>query len=135
MIELTDDDRRLLLQVARSRQPGEGAEKVMERIAASFIAAGLERAAKVCFEPEPECCGEYIRDSFDHPPECCGNFEPRHKTHEECAAAIRALLPADIRGAIWRAYVPGQERTMTPSDEYLKAAHAAQAWIAAQGKP
>lgn len=38
-------------------------------------------------------------------------------------------LPKSIRDRIWRAYVPGQEVTKTPSEEYLAAARAAQDWI------
>lgn len=44
------------------------------------------------------------------------------------------MLPAPIRNAIWRAYVPGQENTMTPSAAYLEAAEAAQRWIRETGK-
>ena len=40
-------------------------------------------------------------------------------------------LPKHIRDAIWDAYVPGQEETQRPSTAYVKAAEAAQAWIAA----
>ena len=39
-------------------------------------------------------------------------------------------LPAGLRARIWATYKPGQERTMTPSAEYLSAAHDVQAWIA-----
>lgn len=42
-------------------------------------------------------------------------------------------LPAKIRAAIWRAFEPGQEQTMTPSDEYMEAADAAQRWIRENG--
>lgn len=38
-------------------------------------------------------------------------------------------LPNKIRDEIWRTYKPGQEKTMTPSIEYLRAAGAAQHWI------
>lgn len=38
-------------------------------------------------------------------------------------------LPKHIRDAIWRAYVPGQEISLTPSEEYLAAARAARDWI------
>jgi len=38
-------------------------------------------------------------------------------------------LPVAIRNAIWAAYSPGQERTMTPSARYVEAARAAQDWI------
>lgn len=38
-------------------------------------------------------------------------------------------LPAAIRKQIWRAYVPGQEITKTPSADYIKAATRAQEWI------
>lgn len=40
-------------------------------------------------------------------------------------------LPEELRTAIWRSFKPGQERTGTPSREYVAAARAAQAWIAA----
>lgn len=39
------------------------------------------------------------------------------------------MLPADIRYAIIKAYVPGQEIAKTPSKEYIKAANKAQEWI------
>jgi len=38
-------------------------------------------------------------------------------------------LPKNLRDLIWITYVPGQEVTMTPSDEYLEAAHMVQEWI------
>ena len=38
-------------------------------------------------------------------------------------------LPVALRTAIWRAYRPGQEVDGTPSDAYLAAAAAVQAWI------
>jgi len=44
-------------------------------------------------------------------------------------------LPKHLRDRIWAAYVPGQEITKTPSREYIDAANAVQAWIAAQPKP
>jgi len=40
-------------------------------------------------------------------------------------------LPPPIRTAIWRTYRPGQEVAGTPSLEYIRAAQAAQDWIAA----
>ena len=41
-------------------------------------------------------------------------------------------LPMRLRNEIWRTYKVGQEITMTPSDEYLKAADAVQEWIRAK---
>lgn len=38
-------------------------------------------------------------------------------------------LPKSIRDRIWRAYRPGQEVDMQPSEEYLSAALEAQRWI------
>lgn len=38
-------------------------------------------------------------------------------------------LPKAIRDAIWQAYQPGQEMTLTPSRAYVEAARAAQDWI------
>lgn len=38
-------------------------------------------------------------------------------------------LPKPLRDRIWQAYRPGQEKTLTPSREYLAAAEAVQQWI------
>lgn len=40
-------------------------------------------------------------------------------------------LPRNLRNKIWRAYEPGQEVDMTPSNEYLDVATEVQKWIAA----
>jgi len=42
-------------------------------------------------------------------------------------------LPIRLRNWIWRTYWPGQEKDLTPSDEYLKAADAVQKWIRENG--
>ena len=39
-------------------------------------------------------------------------------------------LPKPLRDAVWKAYVPGQEITKTPSAEYLATAFLVQQWIA-----
>jgi hypothetical protein len=39
-------------------------------------------------------------------------------------------LPKYLRDKIWNAYIPGQEATMTPTEEYLAVADEAQRWIA-----
>jgi hypothetical protein len=39
------------------------------------------------------------------------------------------MLPKNIRDAIWRAYVPGQEISKTPSHSYIRVAREAQDWI------
>jgi len=39
-------------------------------------------------------------------------------------------LPKDLKDRIWRAYSPGQEITMRPSETYIEAAEAVQRWIA-----
>jgi hypothetical protein len=44
-------------------------------------------------------------------------------------------LPLDIQRAIWRSFQPGQEKSKTPSREYVEAARAAQDWIAANYPP
>lgn len=38
-------------------------------------------------------------------------------------------LPKHLRDWIWRTYEPGQEKDMNPSEAYLEAADAVQAWI------
>lgn len=40
-------------------------------------------------------------------------------------------LPKRLRDKVWAAYVPGQERRMDPSEEYLAVAHEVQEWIRA----
>ena len=39
------------------------------------------------------------------------------------------MLPATLRAKLWRTYRPGQEVTMTPSQDYLAVAHEIQQWI------
>lgn len=39
-------------------------------------------------------------------------------------------LPTDLRAKIWRTFRPGQEKTMTPSSDYVAAAREVQEWIA-----
>ncbi len=39
------------------------------------------------------------------------------------------MLPKRLRDRVWAAYVPGQEATMTPSEEYLAVAREVQVWI------
>lgn len=41
------------------------------------------------------------------------------------------MLPKRLRDLIWATYVPGQEITKTPSQEYLQAAAMVQQWIEA----
>lgn len=38
-------------------------------------------------------------------------------------------LPKFLRDKVWAAYVPGQEITKTPSEEYLAVADEVQVWI------
>lgn len=42
-------------------------------------------------------------------------------------------LPKALRDRIWRAYAPGQEVDLTPSDEYLQVADDVQRWIQENG--
>lgn len=42
-------------------------------------------------------------------------------------------LPKALRDRIWAAYVPGQEVSMTPSEEYLDVADEVQQWIRDHG--
>lgn len=44
-------------------------------------------------------------------------------------------LPQDLRRRIWRAYRVGQEKTKTPSREYVEVAREAQDWIMANHPP
>lgn len=40
-------------------------------------------------------------------------------------------LPSELRGKIWAAFRPGQEKTFSPSREYVKVAREVQRWIVA----
>lgn len=40
-------------------------------------------------------------------------------------------LPKALRDRVWAAYVPGQEKRLDPSSEYLVVAREVQAWIEA----
>jgi hypothetical protein len=42
-------------------------------------------------------------------------------------------LPKALRDRVWDAYVPGQEKRMDPSEEYLEVARDVQAWIVENG--
>jgi len=44
-------------------------------------------------------------------------------------------LPQQLRDALWAAYAPGQEETLTPSREYLRVFEQIQAWIASLDEP
>lgn len=48
---------------------------------------------------------------------------------EIAAARIWFALPKHLRDKIWATYVPGQEKTMTPSAAYLAAAEEVDQWI------
>ena len=41
-------------------------------------------------------------------------------------------LPKTLRDEIWRTFKPGQEVTLTPSQEYLDVANRGQTWIRSQ---
>lgn len=43
-------------------------------------------------------------------------------------------LPKWLRNRVWEAYVPGQERRMDPSAEYLDVAREVQDWIEQAGR-
>ncbi len=42
-------------------------------------------------------------------------------------------LPKALRDKVWDAYIPGQEKRMDPSDEYLTVAREVQVWIKENG--
>lgn len=44
-------------------------------------------------------------------------------------------LPSSIRREIWATYRPGQEATIDPSEEYVRAAARARMWITTFRKP
>lgn len=43
-------------------------------------------------------------------------------------------LPLSLRNKVWAAYVPGQEKTMSPSDDYIKVAKEVEEWCVANAK-
>lgn len=42
-------------------------------------------------------------------------------------------LPQWLRNKVWDAYVPGQEKTLTPSEKYLTVAAEVEQWIKSNG--
>lgn len=44
-------------------------------------------------------------------------------------------LPKALRDKVWRAYIPGQERTMTPTPAYVAVAREVEAWIKENASP
>lgn len=69
-----------------------------------------------------------------------GRSTPRHTCHAKgCNRVVPPemfmckehwlMLPKMHRDAIWREYVPGQEKTKTPSIEYVEVAQRAIAWL------
>ena len=44
------------------------------------------------------------------------------------------MLPRALRNKVWRAYRPGQEDSMDPSQDYLEVAREVQQWIAENGR-
>ena len=65
------------------------------------------------------------RDHHCHWPGCGKNVPP---AMWGCKAHWFAL-PKHLRDRIWATYRPGQEVNLTPSQEYMDAAYAVQAWI------
>jgi hypothetical protein len=71
------------------------------------------------------------RDHTCHWPGCARQVPP---AMWGCKAHWYAL-PKDLRDEIWRTYRPGQEKTLTPSRDYVEAAHKVRAWIAEHHPP
>lgn len=71
------------------------------------------------------------RNHHCHWPGCSKQVPPAMwgcKTHWQA-------LPADLRAKIWLAFRPGQEKTLTPSREYVQAARDVQDWIEKNAAP
>lgn len=70
------------------------------------------------------------RDHHCHWPGCKTQVPPAMwgcKTHW-------FMLPRYLRNKIWKAYSPGQEVDMSPSDEYVNVANEVQQWITTNNK-
>lgn len=125
--DISDRDRDAVLEFAgmlslMPPQPSAGA-----RLAAAAVKhASAEppmptRAAKVRYVMRQ---GQ-TRDHECHWPGCDKQVPP---AMWGCRAHWKRL-PKALRDRIWNAYRPGQEATMTPSDEYLQVADDVQRWI------
>lgn len=90
------------------------------------IAGDLERQAKAAKVAYVKKQGQ-TRDHHCHGrmPGCRGQCPPAMWGCKNCWFK----LPMAIRNRIWETYRAGQEVNMTPSMEYLEAAHEAQEWI------
>lgn len=65
------------------------------------------------------------RDHICHWPGCGKQCKPAYWGCYSCWMK----LPKYLRDKVWAAYVPGQEITMTPSQEYLDVAEEVERWI------
>lgn len=71
------------------------------------------------------------RDHHCHWPGCTKQVPP---AQWGCTGHWK-MLPPHLRNDIWRAYRPGQEISLTPSDDYMTVAHQVQEWILANHPP
>jgi len=71
------------------------------------------------------------RDHDCHWPGCKRQVKPAYHMCRE----HWYRLPQQLRDALWAAYAPGQEETLTPSREYLRVFEQIQAWIASLDEP
>jgi hypothetical protein len=80
-----------------------------------------------------------LAEKVDHV-RAAANLEPLHTCHwPGCDRRVKPAifmcrghwysLPIDLRGRIWRTYVPGQENTKTPSEQYLAVVRDVMDWI------
>lgn len=70
------------------------------------------------------------REHNCHWPGCTANVPPA----KWGCAKHWFMLPRALRTAIWQTFKPGQEKTFTPSREYVVVARRVQEWIAENHK-
>jgi transcriptional regulator with XRE-family HTH domain len=131
---VSPDDRATVLEFAGILSPYPSQPSASERLAAVAAKHGAPPAAPPADQPIADKV-RYVksqgqtRNHHCHWPGCTAQVPP---AKWGCLAHWKRL-PKRLRDRIWTAYSPGQERTLSPSREYLQVADEVQQWIREHG--
>lgn len=123
-IEWMDGAREVRDYASIDRMRGAGRLSAHDRDALAEFAASLPRR-QVSAPARYEMSQRPTRDHKCHWPSCDRQVPPAMwgcETHW-------FMLPKSLRDRVWSTYRPGQERDMSPSEEYLAVANEVQRWI------
>ncbi len=88
------------------------------------------------FQRTPRTKADYVRKAKQTRPHTCHwpGCEKQVKPAMWGCKKHWFMLPLSLRNKIWETFQPGQEETMSPSEEYLQVANEAQRWIREHGQ-